>query len=254
MALNPALVRTYSCANQGETDSSSIGGAEDTTTAIGFDSDPTGIKYDIRFSGSGVSTLNTIRYRDQPGLIQTATANNSTTAATWVQFTMGTGYRILSWALTAPSSGTYDLGYDTGTPSLSTIIASLDQITYPAYKMRRLFIAANASDSIAKTYYDKTFWHNHNVGTLLTPTYRITADPGVMIRQGLVSTLNDTGTNQRTGGGAPAGVTFVDDNIDQVGLDLPSGSGQGIWWEMAAVISNPAKNTSFTSQVTFSGT
>jgi hypothetical protein len=254
MALNPALVKTYSCAGQGETDASAVGGAEDTTTAIGFDTDPTGNKYDIRFSGTGASTLNTIRYRDQAGIIQSATANNSTTAATWVQFVMGTGYRLLSWILTSPSSGTYDLGYDTGLPSASTVIASMDQNAFPAFKMRRLFINAIASDLVTKTFYDKTFWHNHNVGTLLSPTYRITADPGVMIRQGIAATLNDTATVQRAGGGTPAGITFVDDNIDQVGADLPSGSGQGIWWEMAAAIANPAKNTSFTSQVTFSGT
>lgn len=253
MALNPALVRTYSCANVGETDVSNIGGAIDTQTAIGFDADPAGIKYDTRFSGSGASTLNTIRYRDQQGLLQTATANNSGTAATWVQFTMGTGGRIISWALTSPNSGVYDLGYDSGSPATATLINSLDQ-SFPAFKMRRLFIAAFASDVVPKTYYDKTFWYNHNIGTLLSPMYRISADPGTMIRQGIAATLNDSATAQRTGGSAPAGITFVDDNIDQAGPDVPNGSAQGLWWEMAAIAANPAKNTSFTSQVTFSGT
>jgi hypothetical protein len=119
----------------------------------------------------------------------------------------------------------------------------------------RLFVNAFSS-AAGVTRYGKVFWHNQ-VGSTFTgisPTYRLTADPRTRIRQGISATLNDSAVaTPRTT--APAGITFVDDNVDQIGADLAGGDvRQGVWIEFASTPSDPIAPfaDSFTTQITVS--
>jgi hypothetical protein len=114
--------------------------------------------------------------------------------------------------------------------------------------------AASFSTVAGITRYDKMFWYNNHASlTAQTPTYRLIADPKARIRQGIHASKNDSATivNRVT---APGGVTFVDDNVDQVGSDLLPAENQGVWIEFASTPSDPSApfQDTFTTQITVS--
>lgn len=78
----------------------------------------------------------------------------------------------------------------------------------------------SASEAGAVNRYEKYHWKNtHLTQTLNSAIVTLTADPVARITIGLSLAKNDTGTvaNRKT---APAGVSFVDDNVD---ITVPTG-------------------------------
>src|SRR5205807_2385776 len=99
-----------------------------------------------------------------------------------------------------------------------TLIATLEpNIT----STRRLFYDSSSDPSVQKIRYEKFFLKNtHGTLQLNAAAVKLTADPSATIRIGCAPSKGDsaTVTNRLT---APAGVTFVDDNVSQ---SVPTGA------------------------------
>jgi len=112
---------------------------------------------------------------------------------------------------------------------------------------------------VQKIRYQKLFWRNANTDTLSTGVVRLAADPSALIKQG-VGLVIHTGTEDNLSSVnrfiAPAGITFVDDAVDQ---NLPGsqvlGAGHGIsvWIEQTLAIAAAALTSTFTTRLTGSG-
>lgn len=160
----------------------------------------------------------------------------------------GSWYRVTRLQVDAVTAGLITLRIAGGGATIATIDSN---ISYAGLFAQRMFVAAFSS-AAGITRYDKMFWVNRHASlTALNPTYRLTADPKTRIRQGVHPTANDT-TNITNRVTAPGGVTFVDDNIDQTGSDLPASSDQGLWIEFASTANDPSApfQDSFTTQIT----
>lgn len=112
-----------------------------------------------------------------------------------------------------------------------------------------------AARNVGSVRYDKFFFKNvHGSLTLSSATIRLTGDPSVRIRIGLATALNDSGevANRMT---APAGISFVDDNVD---ISVPGGGtlapsqAIGVWVEQTLIAAASAVNS--TLSVSLNGT
>ena len=240
-----------SCVNYPENDTGLAGGAIDVNTLVTSWTDPNGTKLQAVSTSAGDTAQidMVVRRRTTTGAIGNMDTKdlNGVTPVILTPDAVPYTERFLSVAIATPSFGVLTIS---NPDSPFTTYLSWDGQLWT--KVRRLFIDAFASTAIV-TRYDKTFWHHLNdVGTsAVSPIFRLTADPSAKIKQGVHTSLNDSATiaNRLT---APAGVTFVDDNVDQAGpADITPGDKQGVWWEMTAAANNPALNSTFTSQVTF---
>lgn len=231
----------YGPANTPEDDTSTEGGAIDATRRPEF----------TQFSGTavlsvqsdGADTRNiTVEGRLATGLYDTEViALNGTTPALGLK----SFERILRVTI-ASTSGTRTVTLKQG--SGGTTIGTIPVNEVEVYAM---FINSASDPSVTKTRYEKVFWKNtHGSLTLTSATISLTADPASKITIGVSTTLNDTGTvTDRTT--APAGVSFVDDNISQnvVGGSLAAGDKQGVWIKQILAAGNAALKTTFTTQV-----
>lgn len=108
-----------------------------------------------------------------------------------------------------------------------------------------------ASETSPTIRFEKIHWDNTNVSlTLNAALVRLVTDPSAVIRQGVEAAKNDSATvaNRKA---TPAGVTFVDDGVDQgvPSTTLESGSTIGVWTELALAADNvPIKDT-FTTRL-----
>jgi hypothetical protein len=124
-------------------------------------------------------------------------------------------------------------------------------IISPNETSRTSLFRQSASEAGIAIRYEKTFWRNsHATLTLNSAQVRLTLDPDARIRIGLATAINDTVTvaNRKT---APAGVTFVDDNVLQAvpGSVLTAGDRIGVWWELNLPASDAAHRTSATDEL-----
>ncbi len=183
----------------------------------------------------------TITGRDATGAIVNETkALNGTTPVTFAT----TFERFLKATLSAAPAGNVTIQRNTSPND--------DVVIIPAGKTAAsiLFIDST-SEAAATTRYEKEFWRNENASlTLTNATVTLTADPSASIRIGLATAKGDTVsvTNRKT---APAGITFVDDSVQQSvpGGSLAANENIGVWIEMSRAADAPAIKSSYTTQL-----
>ena len=238
------------CANFVEDDVSMGGGAVGTgrVGAIVAQSDTLGACQVLSSNAGDTTQTATIRARHPSGVIETSngvTLNGTTPITITYPSANNNTLRIL-WAQVSPSpSGTAT--FRSTTPVTMATVG-------PLYTKESSLFANSVSAVAGVTRYDKVFWYNNNGGGFVaeTPVFRLTADPQTRIRQGVSTSKNDSATiaNRVT---APAGITFVDDNVDQAGpASLSPADAQGVWIEFASKADDPSAPfyDSFTTQVT----
>lgn len=246
MSIVAADLQARGCVNSPEDDVVTAGGAISITTELRIvsDLDPTAdLQVNSTVAGDTSQTLNA-RCRNAAGVL----GSYSTDLAGTTLMTLAPvgSRRLESMTLTAVAVGTVTIR-ETAGPSQGIITNGSLYL-----RSHRLFINSASAVSGTVVRYDKTFWRNgHATLAALAPVYRLTADPTAIIRQGIHTSVGDTVTitNRLT---TPGGITFVDDNVDQVGGQLTAGSSQGVWWEQTATAGSGPFLSNFTTQITVS--
>lgn len=242
MTLTASDLIAYACANRPTDDTSTGGGGIDTTVRPVFVQLTANDDIEaFSSSNSDVSVL-TITGRKDDGSV---TTQNLTLAGT---STVGTSVIF---------SIVYSITYASAAVGVITVRRKPNGATIciiPAGEKGVAMLFANSVSATGSTIrYDKFFWKNVNGATsLLTGLCRIVADPDARIRCGIATAVNDSATiaNRLT---APAGITFVDDNVDQSipgGGTLAAGSAIGIWVELNLPASDVEHKSSYTMQIT----
>lgn len=241
MSILDTELKRYAAANRPEDDVSAGGGAIDLTCTLDVTQLAATDTLSLVSDNAGDTTQNvTVRGRDASGAIisDIKTLNGTTPVAV-----AGTMERFLTENMDAVAAGTVTLSRATGG---ATVAAMPSGVTDAAIQ----FINA-ASESGATTRYTKEFWKNTNVSLTLTAAkVQLSADPAAIILIGVHTSKDDSATiaNRKT---APAGITFVDDGVDQdvPGTQLEFGSAIGVWVEMQLGAGAAAQKTSYTTQL-----
>lgn len=196
---------------------------------------------EIVSSAAGDTTQNlTVTGRDDAGaIIQDTQQLNGTTPVAIV----GTFERVTEDFMDADAVGTVTVRRASAGPTVNEIP--------PGERGAFIFFQGSASAASPVTRYEKGFLrNNHPTLTLNSAAAELIADPSSRIRFGIEATKDDTNTttNRVT---APAGITFVDDNVSQPlpGGTLEAGSGIGTWIEQALVADDIAYRSTYTLQL-----
>ncbi len=236
MAITSSSLIECLATNHPEDDVSTVGGAINAAGRV-LDADlATASQLEVVSDGADTRTL-TLRYRATNKTVQTtgAISLNGTTPVN-----LGiTAERILEATLSGADASR--------TVLLRIASAGATQHTFnPNETKARRLMALSVSGAAQKVYYEATFLKNtHSTDSLLDAEVLITADPTSKFEMGVAAAVNGstTTTNRLT---APAGVTFVDDNVAQAvpGTNLAAGDGIKVWNKMTLGADNAAlKNT-----------
>ena len=251
MSILAANLTAWNALNVPQNDTGTAGGGQDTLSPLsGWQADPLGNNLQMGTNDALDTTQSvTVKSRNSiNGELRTQTA--VLTGTTFVNLsTLSTTERILSVSVSAVTDS--DLQVQKASTPFTNYV-TITSATTGALRWSRVFPNAASDASVTLVRYDKTFWKNADALTAISPTYRLTADPAAIIFQGIHTSKNDSATiaNRLT---APAGITFVDDNVDQVGPDLATGDVMGVWWQQTATAgAGPitSANSQFTSQLT----
>lgn len=241
MTLTASDLIAYACANRPTDDASLGGGGIDATIRPVFVQLTSNDDIEaLSSSGSDTSTL-TITGRKDDGTVttQNITLQGTTAVATTVIFSV-----VYSITYASGAIGVIQVRRSPGGANICIIPAGEKGVA--------MLFAGSVSGVAGTVRYDKFFWKNVNGATsLLTGLCRIVADPDARIRCGIATAVNDSATvaNRLT---APAGITFVDDNVDQSipgGGTLAAGSAIGIWVELTLPSQDSEHKSTFTMQI-----
>lgn len=221
-------------------DTSTTGGAIATTDRPDFTQLTANALIAVISDGADVRTV-TVEGRNAAGAVTTdvITLTGAVEAVGVVTFE-----RILTLTLSASDGArTVTVRQGAGGATRATI--------GPNETTRTAFYRRSASESGIVIRYEKMFWkNNHATLTLNAAAVVLTADPDARIRLGLATAINDTVTvvNRKT---APAGVSFVDDNVSQSvpGGILAAADRIGTWIEENLPAADTAHRTTFTTQL-----
>jgi hypothetical protein len=231
----------YAAANRPSDDVSTGGGAIAPTVRPIFT--PLSAVDDLEAVSSSPADTGTLTIigRDTSGLLKTL---NLTMTGTTLVTNSALFERILSVTYSTTATGTITVRRSPG-GAIVCILPSGEQAVSMCFK-------GAIAEAGAAVRYDKFFFKNvHGALTLAAAVVRLIADPAAKIRIGLAAALNDTATitNRKT---APAGVAFVDDNVDIAvpGGTLPAGSAIGVWIEQALGAADAAATATFSVSIT----
>ena len=230
----------YGAASRPSDDVSTTGGAIDTLDRPDITQLTANAQIAVISDGADTRTV-TVQGRNAAGAVisDVITLNGAVEALGTLTFE-----RILTITLsTTSASRTVTVRQGAGGATRATI--GLNELT------RTSLFRQSASETGVTLRYEKTFWkNNHGSLTLNSAQVRLTADPDARIRLGLATSINDTATvtNRKT---APAGVSFVDDNVYQSvpGGVLTAGDRIGVWWELNLPANDIAHRTSATDEL-----
>jgi hypothetical protein len=126
----------------------------------------------------------------------------------------------------------------------------------PNEKIRHIQFQNSTSESAQADRWEKQFVKNkHATLSLLNALVSLTADPAARIKIGVGTAVNGstTSTNRKT---APAGITFVDDNVTQAvpGTNLAAGDACPVWVQQTLPANDTAQKSTFTLQIAGSTT
>ncbi len=233
----------YGAANRPEDDTSTVGGAIDTSCLIAIIT-PLAADDVVRAvssaAGDNTQTL-TLTGRTPAGEITSdaIALNGTTVVAGTVTFE-----RILKAVLSGVCVGDVTIERNTNPYDDIAII--------PAGKISASiqFIGAS-SEASATDRYEKAFWKNENASLSLTSaTLTLTADPSASVMIG-IDTAKDSSASEAGRKTAPTGVTFVDDSvsIDIPGNQLEAGVAIGEWCKFSRGANAAAIKTSYTTEL-----
>ncbi len=241
MAILSTELICFGCASRPTDDTSTTGGAIDTTLRPVFTQ--FGASAVLALVSDGADTRNVdITGRNAAGeLVSETKALNGTTEV----LSTNTYERILS-VIAQTTSGTRVVTLKQGSGG-----STIGTIPLNEKGVYALFINSKTPASSSTIRYEKIFWKNTNgTLTLTSAQVTLTADPSSKIRIGVAASLNDTATvsNRVTS----PGVTFVDDSVAQNvpnSQNLTAGAAIGTWIEQTlASADSPVKST-FTTQL-----
>ena len=222
--------------NRPEDDTATSGGGKDVDNRPDFTQMAANDTIEMVSDNAGDTTQSvTVTGRDAAGAIlaDTKTLNGTTPVA----FT-GTFERVLKVLMDSDAVGTVTIRRVTGPVTIRTI-----PVGERGFSM--LFQRA-ASESGAVSRFEKVFWiNNHGTLTLTSAQVQMTADPASKLFTGVVVAKDDS-TSVANRKAAPAGVTFVDDNVQQSvpGTTLEAGAAIGVWMRQDLLASDaPVRNT-----------
>jgi hypothetical protein len=249
MSITAAELIPYCALNRPTDDASTGGGAISDTTAAATANK--GIRPNftqwsanavITFQSSAAGDTGTVTIN---GRLSTGALGSDSVVMTGVTEKAGTTVfeRILDFSISAVAVGTI---------TVRQALAGTTRYTIPIGEdgASALFKRSASGGSIIIRY-DKVFWKNTDASlTLNSAAVVLTADPDARIRIGVHTAKGDSATitNRIT---APAGITFVDDNISQnipTGL-LAAGENIGVWIEENLPANDPPHRTTFTLQL-----
>ncbi len=196
-------------------------------------------------SDNGADTTQeiTIVGRDDGGLTQTEVVTLNGTTAVILGTTIFSYIQLMS----TDKSYTGNITLRVSVAGAAIAILAL----FPQMSQRVTMFKNSFSDALLPLVrYEKMFWRNANVESLLSADITLVADPSTVIKQGIVIAKDD-GTQVINRLTTPVGVTFVDDSVAQA---VPTGSlltGEsiGCWYEQTLAPSAPATSSSFTTQL-----
>lgn len=228
-------------ANHPEDDASTTGGARSAVERP-LDSQFSATAAAALVSTNAADTMNvTVRGRDAAGeIVSEVIALNGTTEVVTTQ----TYERILTVVLAAGPAGTVTLRQGAAGTARHTFA--------PAETGARIFFIGAVADAVAaESRYEKYFWENaHATESLLGAQLQLSADPQANYQVGVAATIDDTVTvaNRLA---APAGITFVDDAVDQAvpGTDLAALTAVGHWVRQDLTAAEAAGKDTFTTQL-----
>lgn len=230
----------YLAASRPDDDVSTVGGAIDTTAK------PNVVQWSSNAVAAAISDGADVRTLTVRGRLATGVIDTEVLTLTGAVEVVGakTWERILSATLSASSgSRTVLLKQGSGGTTRATFI--------PGDVVKRIFFVGSASAALEVLRYEKFFWKNNHGSLALTEAaVTLTADPADRIRIGLATAV-DGSTTIATRITAPAGVSFVDDSVEQgvPGGSLASGSAIGVWVEQDLPAADPAGKSTFTTQL-----
>lgn len=240
MSILSTDLQQWSPANVPTADTTTTGGAISTTGRPTLTQWAANNVAQVVSDGADTRTV-TITGRLTTGVVDTeALVLNGTTAVTGAK----TWERVLSAVIGATDAArTVSVKEGAG----GTVRATIG----PNETTRHILFQQSSSTTAIRNYYEKVFWKNANGSlSLLSAQVTLTADPSAKITIGLATAVNDSATvaNRLT---APAGVSFVDDNVAQnvPGTNLAAGAAIGVWINLTLAANDTALKSSFTTQL-----
>lgn len=230
----------WCAANNPTADTGTGGGAISTTVQPRLTQFSANALVSVESDGSDTRNV-TITGRLASGVIDTEVlALNNTTPVVGAK----TFERILR-VVAASASGTRTITIKQGSGGTTRALI------LPNEQETRVKFYDSTSEASTAIRYEKSFLKNqHATLSLLSAVVTLTADPASRIRIGVAATVGDTATitNRKT---APAGITFVDDNVAQnvPGTDLAAGVAIGVWEEQNLPANDPPNKNTYTLQL-----
>lgn len=246
MSIIAAELILFGALSRPENDIALTGGAIDLDNRPVFTQLAANDTLEVLSSAAGDTTqLVTVTGRDAAGAVFSDSKTLSGT--TPVAFT-GTFERVQKVVMDSDAVGIVTIRRAAAGPTVGTI--PIGERGFFAHFLN------SASEASPTTRFEKDHWKNTNGSlTLNAAKLQLFADPSSVIRQGITVAKNDstTVTNRKT---APAGVTFVDDGIDQSvpSTTLEAASNIGVWWELALAADNVPIRDTFTARITGTST
>ena len=232
----------FSSANEPTDDTSTTGGARSTTSRPELTQLSANAVIAAVSDGADTRNLTIVARKADGSVVQETKA---LTGATEILFnTISTVERIESATLSATDAArTVTIKQGSGGATLATIT--------PNETTRHIRFRLSASAGTQQIRYEKDFWrNNHATLALLSAQLKLTADPASKIRIGVeTATGGSTSiTNRKT---APAGITFVDDNVAAAvpGGSLGALTDIGCWIEQTLAISDAPQKSTYTVQL-----
>lgn len=234
-----ADLKLYGAASFPEDDVSTAGGAISTTTKLEFTQFSAAAVAELVSDGADVRTV-TVAGRLASGVLDTEAivltgAVAVAGAKTWE--------RILKATTTSDAARTVDLRQGVAG---AVRLQVLPLIT----KVIALFKDSTSETGVATRYEKGHFKNQHATTALTAAVVKLTADPAARCKIGVHTSKGDTVTiaNRKT---APAGITFVDDNVAAAVPTNALGAGEniGVWIEQTLPGSDPATKSTFTLQL-----
>lgn len=237
--LNSELI-AYGCGNLPTDDTSTVGGAIDATRRPVFTQLTANSVIAVKSDGTDTRTV-TVTGRNAAGAVVTDSLVLTGTAEVVGVVTFERVQKVELSGTDAARTVTVEQG--AGGSTVATVPPN--EIGFYA-----LFLNS-ASEAATATRYEKLFWKNTNATlTLNAASVMLTADPAAKIKIGVAASVNDsvTAANRKT---APAGITFVDDNVSQnvPGNTLAAGAGIGVWIQQTLAANDAPVKSTFTTQL-----
>ena len=241
----------YGCANHAQDNTSTQGGAIDTTVQIVFTdiSATDGVEY---VSTNAGDTMNITTYgRSAAGtIVSETTALTGTTPTT---ATTQTFERILKVVLASAAAGTVTVRKGSDNVTIATMLPGTTSV-------RRLFYdaAADASGGSSRDFYEKIFIKNtHGSLTLTNSVVSENADPTGYITFDLEDAQDDNNSTASRLNTPPTGMlgtfTSADKNVPG-GQNIAAGSRIGVWVKMTLAAGTAAGKNTYTIRLAGSST